>query len=107
MAQFFNTPGTAGEIVKLIQSSDDKLILISPYIKFDKKYDDLLRNRDDRKLSTTIIYGKEQELQDSVTNLIQNTKYIDIKFYKDLHAKCYANSSKIIITSLNLYDFSI
>jgi phosphatidylserine/phosphatidylglycerophosphate/cardiolipin synthase-like enzyme len=37
---------------------------------------------------------------------LEDLKYVRLYFSKNLHAKCYLNENKIIIASMNLYEFS-
>ncbi len=38
---------------------------------------------------------------------LQGLRFVILKYNQDLHAKCYLNDYKMIITSLNLYEFSM
>ena len=38
---------------------------------------------------------------------LQGLRFVLLKYNEDLHAKCYVNDSKMVITSLNLYEFSM
>ena len=38
---------------------------------------------------------------------LQGLRFLILKFNEDLHAKCYVNDDKMVITSLNLYEFSM
>lgn len=38
---------------------------------------------------------------------LQGLRFVILKYNEDLHAKCYVNDDKMIITSLNLYEFSM
>jgi phosphatidylserine/phosphatidylglycerophosphate/cardiolipin synthase-like enzyme len=106
MAKFLNTRKAVSEIEDLIKNADQKLVLISPYLKISKDFKELLeyRNRKDR--ITTVIFGK-QELNPDEMRFLQGLRFIILKYNEDLHAKCYLNDSRMIITSLNLYQFSM
>ena len=38
---------------------------------------------------------------------LQGLRFVILKYNQDLHANCYLNDDKMIITSLNLYEFSM
>ncbi len=38
---------------------------------------------------------------------LQGLRFVILKYNEDLHAKCYVNDDKMVITSLNLYEFSM
>ena len=96
MAKFLNTKKSISEIEDLIRDAGQTLILISPYLKLSKDFKELLSYRNSKDKITTVIFGKVESLQ-----------FVILKYKDDLHAKCYMNDEKMIITSLNLYDFSM
>ena len=55
---------------------------------------------------TTVIFGK-QELKPEEMKFLQGLRFVILKYHEDLHAKCYLNDDKMVITSLNLYEFSM
>lgn len=106
MAKFINTRKAASELEDLIKNAGERLILVSPYLKLSKDFRDLLTYRSNKDKVTTIIYGK-QELKPEEMTFLQNLRLLVLKFHEDLHAKCYVNDHLMIITSLNLYEFSM
>ncbi len=105
MSKFLNTSGITYHLEELIKNANDKLILISPYLKLNDKIKELLEDKNRYKIDVRIIYGKS-ELQPEEINWLKELEYIRTSFCKNLHAKCYLNESSCIITSLNLYEFS-
>lgn len=53
-----------------------------------------------------MIFGK-QELNPDEMKFLQSLRFVILKYNEDLHAKCYVNDDKMVITSLNLYEFSM
>lgn len=106
MAKFLNTRKAVSEIEDLIKNADQKLILISPYLKISKDFRELLDYRNKKDKITTVIFGK-QELNPDEMKFLQGLRFVILKYNEDLHAKCYLNDNKMIITSLNLYEFSM
>lgn len=106
MAKFINTRKAASELEDLVKNAGERLILVSPYLKLSKDFRDLLTYRSNKDKVTTIIYGK-QELKPEEMTFLQNLRLLVLKFHEDLHAKCYVNDHLMIITSLNLYEFSM
>ncbi len=105
MAKFLNTSATNYYLEELIKNAEDRLILISPFLKLNDKIKELLEDKNRLKIDIRIIYGKS-ELQPDELNWLKELSYIRTSFCKNLHAKCYINESSCIITSLNLYEFS-
>ncbi len=106
MAKFINTRKAVSEIEDLIRNAGERLILVSPYLKLSKDFRQLLEYRNGKDKVTTVVFGK-QELKPDEMRFLQGLRFVVLKFNEDLHAKCYANDDKMIITSLNLYEFSM
>ncbi len=56
-------------------------------------------------MDVRLIFGK-QELNPNEMSFLQSLKYVRLYFSKNLHAKCYLNEHRMIIASMNLYEFS-
>jgi phosphatidylserine/phosphatidylglycerophosphate/cardiolipin synthase-like enzyme len=82
------------------------LVLVSPYLKISKDFKELLTYRNSKDKITTIIFGK-QELNPDEMNFLLGLRFVNLKYNESLHAKCYLSDDKMIITSLNLYEFSM
>lgn len=105
MAKFLNTSATNYFLEELIKSTNDKLILISPYLKLNNRIKELLEDKNRLKIDMRIVYGKI-ELKNEEINWLKELNYIRTSFCENLHAKCYMNEKMCIVTSMNLYDFS-
>ncbi len=105
MAKFLNTSATNYFLEDLIKLAQDRLILISPFLKLNDRIKELLEDKNRLKIDVRIIYGKS-ELQNDEISWLSELTYIRTSFCKNLHAKCYMNEESCIITSLNLYEFS-
>lgn len=106
MPKFLNTRKAVSEIEDLIRNAGEKLTLISPYLKISNDFKELLKYRNNKDKATTIVFGK-QELSPDELSFIQSLRLVVLRFNENLHAKCYLNDERIIITSLNLYEFSM
>lgn len=106
MAKFINTRKAVSEIEDLIRNAGERLILISPYLKLSKDFKELLAYRNSKDKITTVVFGK-QELNPDEMKFLQGLRFVILKYNEDLHAKCYVNDDKMVITSLNLYEFSM
>jgi len=106
MAKFLNTRKAVSEMEDLIRNAGEKLILISPYLRLSKDFKELLTYRNSKDKITTVIFGKSYLKPDEMS-FLQELRFVILKYNEDLHAKCYVNEDKMIITSLNLYEFSM
>ena len=106
MAEFLDTQGVSYYLKKLINNSNDKLYLISPYLQLNNQLKLSLEDRHKFSIDIIIIYGKVSDINPEDSEWLKSTPGIKLMFHKDLHAKCYFNEKEAIITSMNLYMFS-
>lgn len=105
MAKFLNTTGVSYHLEELIKNTNDRLILISPYLQLHKRVKDHLENLTIQKKDIRIIY-RENKLQVEESNWLESQIGIRTSLCNSLHAKCYLNENEAIVTSMNLYSFS-
>lgn len=106
MAEFLDTQGVSYYLKKLIDNSDDKLYLISPYLQLNNQLKISLEDRHKFSIDIVVIYGKVSEINPTDSEWLTSMPGIKLMFHQDLHAKCYFNGKEAIITSMNLYMFS-
>lgn len=106
MAQFITTRQISSELELLIREADKVLYLVSPYLKLSKDFQELINSRNKNEKKTIIIYGKS-ELTPEQLKFLTGLRHVYLKFHENLHAKCYINDTKLIITSLNFYEYSM
>ena len=113
MADFLNENDLPGALAGIIESAQKELVLISPYIKLnDKLRSSLHRHLNNPEISLIIMFGKNMEdrsksISRPDLDFFKQFSNVVILYEPRLHAKYYANESDAIITSMNLYDFSI
>lgn len=106
MAKFLTTKQISSQLEELIQTADKMLYLVSPFLKLSDDFQELINSRNKNEKKTIIIYGK-YELTPEQLKFLTGLRHVYLKFHKNLHAKCYLNDSKLIITSLNFYEYSM
>lgn len=100
------------EIIDLFNNAEKELIIISPYIKLHSRIKDSLKLRKDDDLFLTVVYGKNPEnkqksLSKEDMEFFKGFRDVEIRYEERLHAKVFANDDTSILTSMNLYDFSM
>lgn len=105
MAEFLTTNGTSHQIENIIIDAKSKLVLISPYLQISKTFYERLKDASNRNVVIKIIYGKD-ELKPNEKNSLAELKNVELFYFQNLHAKCYFNENKMVITSMNMYEFS-
>lgn len=105
MAEFLTTIATSYCIEEIMMESKNELVLISPYLKLTQIFLERLKDASKRDVRITIIYGKE-DLKTKEKNALKELDNLQLYFSKNLHAKCYCNENEMVITSMNMYEFS-
>ena len=105
MAEFLTTADISARLQKIIREADERLVLISPYLKVNPRIRELLEQKSRTETHVRIIYGK-RELPPEERKWIDSVPAIELCFRQSLHAKCYLNEKEAILTSMNLYQFS-
>ena len=105
MAKFLTTQGTSYYLENIIINANKWLVLISPYLNITKNFLLRLQDASGRKVKVMIIYGKN-ELKSDEKKKIQSLENISLYYCKNLHAKCFLNEVSMVITSMNMYEFS-
>lgn len=105
MAEFLTTKGVSHHIENIIIEAKHQLYLVSPYLQISKTFLERLRDASRKGIYIKIIYGKD-ELNSNERNQLIELKNIELFFFENLHAKCYFNESRMVITSMNMYQFS-
>lgn len=111
--QFLFDNQLIAEVENLIKNSKNELLLISPFIDFDKRIQDALAekiNKTDFKLK--VLFGKnEHNIYKSIKKdslaFLKKFPDVEIRYNESLHAKFFLNDTHFILTSLNLYDYSL
>ena len=105
MAEFLTTHGTSFHLENIIKEAKASLVLISPYFQLSKTLFERLKDADKRSVKITIVYGKD-ELKENQKALLSQFTNLTVYFFENLHAKCFFNEDSMVITSMNIYEFS-
>lgn len=108
----FNTDLVAG-LENLIKNAKHKLLLVSPFIDLSKEIRVALNEhilKHDFELR--VLFGKnEDNLYKSIKKdsfeFLKQFPNVEIRYNERLHAKFYQNDFDFIMTSINLYDYSL
>jgi hypothetical protein len=105
MSEFLTTKGIAASIESIIIGAESNLVLISPYLQISTKYISRLSEASARGVHTCIVYRKEK-LSPEETSSLNVIKNLEIRLEENLHAKCYLNENKLLIATMNFYEYS-
>lgn len=105
MAKFLTTTGISYHIEDIIKNAKKYIILLSPYLKLSPNLYHRLLEAASNDVTIYIIYGKK-ELSGDELDKLASIKNLNLFYLENLHAKCYFNESNMIISSMNIYEFS-
>ena len=107
MAKFITTSEISASLEKIITTADKNLILLSPFLKFSSRIAQSLVAASGKGVQIKLVYGKGKEkLKVGDKRLLNQLKGLRLYYLENLHAKCYFNEENMIITSMNLYEYS-
>ena len=108
MAEFLKTTDISARLEDIIREAEagEKLVLVSPYVQINPRLFENLKDANKRRVKMTLIYGKEGKLKSEEKERLHDLQNLSLRYHPNLHAKCYYNEKQLIITSMNLYDFS-
>lgn len=112
-AQFLFDNQLIAAVESLIKNSKNELLLISPFIDLDRRIQDALSekiNKTDFKLK--VLFGKNENniyksIKKDSLDFLKKFPDIEIRYNERLHAKFFLNDTHFILSSLNLYDYSL
>jgi hypothetical protein len=105
MSRLLRTSEVSFKIEDLITSANNFLILVSPYIKFPQRLKKLIEVR----LSSGKIKLQITTRDESMKELVWLKRFdsVVVNIVPTLHSKYYMNEKEALITSMNLYEFSM
>jgi len=112
-AQFLFDNQLITAVESLIKNSKNELLLISPFIDLDKRIQDALSekiHKTDFKLK--VLFGENENniyksIKKDSLDFLKKFPDIEIRYNERLHAKFFLNDTHFLLTSLNLYDYSL
>lgn len=105
MAEFLITSGIASKIDNIIVKAKKQIYLVTPYLQLSNNLIERLDTADKKGIAIHLVYGKS-ELNSKEDQLLAGLKMLKLYYYQNLHAKCYFNEQEMVITSMNLYEYS-
>lgn len=112
MPQFLTGTELIAKIESVIREAKREVIIISPYIKLSKNIKRTLDGlKEQPNIALRVVFGKNQNdyfKSISIDDLeyLRTFPNLEIRYEPDLHAKVYMSEKEIILSSMNLYDFS-
>lgn len=106
MIEFLTTLQTATQIEQIVRGATKEITLVSPYLQLSRDLGERLLTAEEQGASVRLIYGKKREIQEETRQRLARLLGLELLYYHNLHAKCYYNEEKLVVTSMNLYEYS-
>lgn len=108
MVEFLDTQAISSELIKLIREAREKIVIVTYSLDVNLQIAERLKtkSRQGTLSEIVIIYGNFKNMKESNFSRLSEIKDLKMFEKKNLHAKCYLNENRAIITSMNLYEYS-
>ncbi|WP_299708992.1 phospholipase D family protein [uncultured Tenacibaculum sp.] len=113
MSKFLTGKPLEEKLTDIIWNAKKYVVIISPFIRLDSHVRSIFdKIKATHEIHLILIFGKnegykQKSLREDDFEYFKNFKNISILYNKNLHAKHYSNEKEGLITSLNLYDYSM
>lgn len=113
MSSFLTGRELENKLTDIIWNAKKYIIIVSPFIKLDNHIKEILEKvKSTHEINLYVLFGKNEEYKYKSFNeedfrFISDFKNVTILYNKNLHAKHYCNENEGLITSLNLYGYSL
>lgn len=113
MAEFLSGKELNTALENVISNAEEELLLISPFIKLNETLEKLLMDKlREHELHVQVLFGKNEKQREKSFNrkdleFFMRLPHVTIKYENELHAKYYANEKEGLLTSMNLYSYSM
>lgn len=93
-------------IIDLIKAAKEHVVLITPYVKTWGHLESELKSATGRGVVVSLFFRKDQ--REKYTKTLEKLVSLGVYVFEVdlLHAKIYASEKEVIVSSMNLYDFS-
>ncbi|MEQ9308114.1 MAG: phospholipase D-like domain-containing protein [Balneolaceae bacterium] len=105
MITFITTNRIVLELEELIKEENVELTLVTPFLKINRIILDHLIEKSEQGVRVNIIYGKKKLTNEEAEKILK-IKNLNLYFLPNLHSKCYFGTNVMILTSMNLYEYS-
>jgi hypothetical protein len=105
MPEFLNKEQIIESIKDVVTNAKSELIMIVPYVRMSDHIFKSLKKANEKGVEISLIY-REESLKKPEMEKLCSLSNLNLLSHPDVHAKCYLNEEKMIITSMNLYDYS-
>lgn len=106
MVQYLNTQAAYSEIENIVNRAEHTLVIMAPYIQVSRTLlQKIFHASEHRNINVSLICRKSDFKPEEMDAMNKITR-LEIYDLPNLHANCIYNEKTLIMTSLNLFDYS-
>ena len=105
MPEFLTTKGISFQIERIISNAEEFAYLMCYNFKIMDEYVERIINATNRNVKVKVIYGVEK-IDEKTFKTLSEINNLQILHRPHLHAKMYLNEKELVLTSMNLYEYS-
>lgn len=106
MVQYLNTQGAYSEIENIVNRAEYKLVLMSPYIQISRTLLQKIFHACEHRSIDVSLICRTSDIRPEEMAAMSQIPRLEIFDLPNLHANCIYNEKALIMTSLNLFDYS-
>ena len=101
-----NTEKAYAAIVDIVNKAENKLVLISPFIKIPERLLERMKDADGKGSVEMTLVWRRDDLKPQERSELGQLRNLQLGFLESPHAKYFYNEKSMVITSLNLHEYS-
>jgi len=105
MSEFITSGNIAFQIKKIITEARENIYIVVPALAMTRELYELLKDASERNINISFLYGNN-ELDPSEIATLAELKNFKLHCIPDINSRCYYNETVMLITSMNIYEFS-
>jgi hypothetical protein len=106
MVQYLNTQAAYAEIENIVNRAEHALVIISPYIQINRTLLQKIFHASEHRNIDISLICRTNDIKQEEMAAINKINRLELFNLPNLHANCIYNEKTMVITSLNLFDYS-
>jgi len=106
MVQYLNTQSAYSEIENIVNRAEYKLVIMSPYIQINRTLLQKIFYASEHRSIDVSLMCRVNDIKPEEMAVMNQINRLEIFDLPNLHANCIYNEKALVITSLNLFDYS-